>query len=117
VIQIYTMGRWRPNAGKEDAFVEEWGRFAAWASGVAGAGTLRLARDVRDPGVFVSFGVWESVEAVRGWKSLPAFRERLAHVLEHVEQFEPTELAVVAAADAGTITVHAPPHIEPVHAP
>jgi heme-degrading monooxygenase HmoA len=63
--EIYTTGTWKPQAGKEDAFVEAWVEFASWASGMPGAGTLRLAHDVRDAQRFVSFGRWESIAAVR----------------------------------------------------
>jgi heme-degrading monooxygenase HmoA len=105
VTEIYTTGKWKPNAGKEEAFVEAWADFAAWASTMSGAGTLRLTRDVRDAEVFLSFGAWESIDAVRTWKEAPEFRERLAHVLQHVDEFEPTELALVATADAGAALV------------
>ncbi len=97
--EIYATGSWKPNAGKEDAFVEAWAEFAGWASRMSGAATLRLTRDVRDPQRFVSFGAWESVEAVRAWKNAPDFREHLARVLQHVAEFEPAELAVVATAE------------------
>ncbi len=100
--EIYTTGRWKPNSGKEDAFVEAWAGFAAWASDMPGAGTLRLTRDVRDAELFLSFGSWESVDAVRAWKSAPDFRERLARVLQHVDEFEPSEFAMVAKAQAGS---------------
>jgi heme-degrading monooxygenase HmoA len=100
--EIYTTGRWKANAGKEDAFVDAWKRFAAWASGMPGAGDLRLTREERERAVFVSFGAWESIDAVRAWKSAPEFRERLAHVLQHVDEFEPSELSVVAHAYAGS---------------
>jgi heme-degrading monooxygenase HmoA len=115
--EIYTMGRWRPETAKEDAFVEAWAEFAAWASGLSGAGTLRLARDVRDPGAYISFAMWEGVDSVRAWKSGAEFRERLARVVQHVAEFEPTELAVVATAEAGGSSVDpAPVDVEPVHA-
>src|ERR1700737_639854 len=100
--EIYTTGRWKPNAGMEDAFVDAWALFAAWARGVRGLGELRLTRDVRQPEVFVSFAAWKSSDAVRAWKSAPDFRERLADVLQHVDEFEPSELTVVASADAGS---------------
>jgi heme-degrading monooxygenase HmoA len=99
--EVVTTGRWKPNAGREEAFVEAWANFAAWASSRPGAGVLCLARDTRDPGVFVSFGTWQSIEAVRAWKSAPEFRERMARALEHVAEFEPSELAVAATAEAG----------------
>jgi heme-degrading monooxygenase HmoA len=117
-MEIYTTGRWKPNADKVDAFVEAWAEFAGWASGRPGAGTLRLTRDVRDSTVFLSFGAWASVEAVRSWKEEPEFRERLARVLQHVDEFQPTELALVAAADAGVASRNSSHQIdvEPAHA-
>ncbi|TMK93520.1 MAG: antibiotic biosynthesis monooxygenase [Actinobacteria bacterium] len=99
---IYTTGTWKPAPGKEEAFVEAWAEFASWASGMDGVGALRLAQDVRDTERFVSFGTWESIEAVRAWKGAADFRERLARVVQHVTEFEPTELALVASAESGT---------------
>jgi heme-degrading monooxygenase HmoA len=106
---IYTSGTWQLDPGNEEAFVAAWTEFARWASGMPGAGTLRLARDLRASGRFVSFGAWDSLEAVRAWKSAPDFRERMAHLLQHVAEFEPSELAVVASAETGAqITDPAP---------
>lgn len=98
--EVYTTGTWTPAAGKEQAFVEAWSQFAAWASERAGAGRLRLAKDAHN-GRYVSFGNWAGIDAVRAWKSAPEFRDRLARVLQHVDAFEPAELAVVAAFEDG----------------
>jgi heme-degrading monooxygenase HmoA len=68
---------------------------------MTGAGRLQLVRDVRERNRFVSFGSWESIEAVREWKSSPEFRERIAHVLQHVGDFHPSELQLVATAEQG----------------
>jgi heme-degrading monooxygenase HmoA len=115
---LYTQGVWKPTTGKEDVFVETWTLFAGWASGMPGAGTLHLARDVRNVDRFVSFGRWDSPDAVRAWKSHPEFRERIARVLQHVAEFEPTELSLVAIADMGVGSVEQMPlRIEPIHAP
>jgi heme-degrading monooxygenase HmoA len=100
----YTTGTWTPNPGACDAFVEAWTEFAAWASSMPGAGTLRLVCDVREPSRYVSFGAWSSPEAITEWKTSGEFRERLAHVLQHVADFRPSELALVATADRGTAT-------------
>jgi heme-degrading monooxygenase HmoA len=97
---IYTTGRWKTNPGKEDAFVKAWTGFAGWACEQPGAGTLRLTRDLRDDRVFVSFGAWGSSDAVRAWKTSPDFRERMARVLQHVDEFEPSELAAVVSVSA-----------------
>ena len=99
---VYTSGTWQPNPGGEQAFVEAWEQFAAWASTMPGAGGLRLVRDLTQPDRFQSFGDWRSIDQVRAWKSSPEFRERIARVLQHVSDFKPTELELVATAEAGT---------------
>jgi heme-degrading monooxygenase HmoA len=118
VVEIYTTGKWQPKPGSEDAFVQAWSEFAAWASGVPGAGALRLTRDVRDPKTFLSFGAWDSIDSVRAWKGDPGFRERMGRLQQHVHEFEPSELAVVATAEAGNVSVSPSPTagIEPAHA-
>jgi heme-degrading monooxygenase HmoA len=98
--EVYTTGSWRPNAGEEEAFVAAWREFAEWASAMPGAGTVRLSRDLRDPGRFVSFARWESIGAVRDWKGSPEFKERMSRVQRFVDKFAPTELEVVARLDA-----------------
>ena len=106
---VYTTGTWTPTPGRENEFVEAWERFAAWASEMPGAGTLRLTRDLYEEGRYVSFGDWSSVEEVRGWKSSPEFKERMAQVLQHVTEFQPAELGLVATAGDGAprMNIHA----------
>jgi heme-degrading monooxygenase HmoA len=118
VVEIYTTGRWKPKPGSEDAFIQAWSAFAAWASGMTGAGALRLTRDVRDPERFLSFGAWDGIESVQAWKSGPDFRARMGRLQQHVDEFEPSELAVVAKAEAGNVSVSSSPTagIEPAHA-
>lgn len=99
----YTSGSWKPNPGSEDAFVDAWAEFATWASGISGAGTLRLLKDVHQPNRYVSFGDWESADAATAWKQGPEFQEHLAQVLQHVEDFHSTDFEVVAKATAPAI--------------
>lgn len=106
--EIYTTGTWKPRPGADEAFVEAWAEFAAWASGMPGAGTLRLTRDRHDPERFISFGAWGSDEAVRSWKAAPDFQERMARVLQHVDEFQASELGVVTVAESGTISSTTP---------
>lgn len=68
-----------------------------------GAGTVRLSRDLRDPGRYVSFSARESFEQMRAWKESDEFRPRMSKVQEHVAEFAPTELEVVAAIDHGAV--------------
>ena len=102
VSTTYTSGTWKPNPGSEEAFVAAWEQFAAWASSMPGAGRLHLVQDLREPDRFVSFGAWEKLDQVRGWKSSPEFRERMARVLQHVDEFQPAELRLIASAENGT---------------
>jgi heme-degrading monooxygenase HmoA len=99
---VYTSGTWQPNPGSEEAFVEAWEEFATWASSMPGARSLRLVRDLTSPERFQSIGDWQNIDQVRAWKSSPEFRERIAHVLQHVSDFKPTELELVATAEQGT---------------
>jgi len=98
---IYTTGSWKPFPGREDAFLEAWAEFMTWATSLPGAGAAVLGRDERDPGRFVSFAAWESIDAVRGWKDSPEFKPRMARVQEHVDKFAPTELDVVLQIEPG----------------
>jgi heme-degrading monooxygenase HmoA len=74
----------------------------SWATGLPGAGAAVLARDRRDPERFVSFAGWESIDAVRAWKSSPEFKPRMSRVQEHVDKFAPTELDVVIRVGPGS---------------
>ncbi len=99
--EVFATGSWRPKEGHEEAFLAAWREFARWTSAQAGAGTIRLARDVRTEGRYVSFSAWESFDHVRAWKSADEFRPRMAKVQEHVADFAPTELEVVAVLEPG----------------
>jgi len=101
--EFYTTGSWKPNPGSAEAFIQAWKAFAGWASGQPGAGPLRLVHDLYEPGRFVSFGAWESMDDVRAWKQSPEFRERMAQVLQHIDVFEPTELKLVAEVEDGSV--------------
>jgi heme-degrading monooxygenase HmoA len=82
-----------------------------------GAGTLRLFRDVRNAGRFVSIGEWDDAEAVRAWKSSAEFKERIGRVVQQATEFEPTEFVTLAKVTDGTVEALSPPDLEPIHAP
>jgi heme-degrading monooxygenase HmoA len=103
-MDTYTTGSWKPFPGHEDAFVAAWIEFSSWASTLPGAGRAILARDLRDPERFVSIVEWASIDAVRGWKTSPEFKPRMARVQAHIDKFAPTELEVVAACGDGRHT-------------
>lgn len=101
--EVYTTGTWRPKPGHEDLFVAAWTEFARWASEHEGSGMLRLTRDLADPGRYVSFGPWVTIEHVRAWKGSDQFRERIGRVREHVDEFTPDELETLARVEEGVI--------------
>jgi len=99
--QVYTTGWWKPISGQEESFIEAWKEFTGWASGLPGAGTPVLTRDLSDPERFVSFMDWESIEAIREWKGSSEFKTGMGKVQEHVDQFSPAELEIVAGGAGG----------------
>ena len=106
--ELVTTGTWIVAPAKQAAFVQEWTSFAEWASSQPGAGMLRLGVDAGDPTRYVSFGAWHDVTSARAWKSAPEFRQRIARVLQHVDEFRPTELEIVARAANGSSAVPTP---------
>jgi len=96
--EFITSGTWKPKPGQEAAFIAAWEEFAGWASGMDGAGRLRLMRDLANPSQFLSTGIWDSIEQVHEWKASPEFSERMGRVQQHVAEFTPAELQVIATA-------------------
>ena len=115
--EIFTYGRFEVAPENEDAFVAAWSEFAAWASAQPGAPTIRLSRDVRNTGRFISVGQWEDAEAIQAWKSSDLFREKLGSVVRLAAEFEPTELAVLRRVSGGEVETLSPPDLAPIHAP
>ena len=100
---FYSTGSWLPFPGQEEPFLETWQQFFGWAVMQPGAaGEAVLVRDLRDPGRFVSFLPWESLEAIKAWKAHPEFKERMSRVQHHIDRFAPTETEVVARVTAGS---------------
>ena len=97
--ETYTNGVWIVKAGEEDAFVSAWTEFASWGHTWPGAGTLRLVRDSYTPSRYMSFGAWESFDAQQAWKDSADFKERMARVRQHVEDFTPSVFELVTALD------------------
>lgn len=52
-------------------------------------------RDVDDSSRFISFGPWETLEAIRRWRTLEGFQSHVAALSEVVEDFEPRTLELV----------------------
>jgi len=73
--QLYTLGVWTVKAGQESTFVAEWDAFAKWtAKSHPAAGDAYLLKDAEHPQQFISFGPWDSPEAVKAWRERPEFK-------------------------------------------
>jgi heme-degrading monooxygenase HmoA len=115
--EIFTYGRFEVAPENEQAFVDAWSHFATWISERPGNRAVRLHRDVRNARRFVSVGQWDDADAVRAFKSEREFKERLATIVRHATEFEPTELVTVVKVTDGTVETLSPPDLEPIHAP
>jgi heme-degrading monooxygenase HmoA len=92
----YTHTSWVVKRGREEEFIERWSEWAEWSHREGLAARAMLLRDADNPERFVSFGPWESVQAVRNWRALAGYQERVARLREVVDHFEPRTLEVVA---------------------
>lgn len=113
MIELYTYSVWVVKAGREEEFVARWREMAEWsAANVAGTGVAQLLQDEGHPGRFISFGPWESRQAVASWRSRLGFQERIGRMRELLETFttatldlravvEPAEVRARAEADGG----------------
>jgi heme-degrading monooxygenase HmoA len=92
----YSLTVWIVKAGQEEEFVARWSDFAAWSAAEGLRARAQLLRDVDEPTRFISFGPWETLDAIRRWRTLSGFQEQLARLSEVVERFEPHTLELVA---------------------
>ena len=95
--QPATLGDWRIKQGNESEFIALWESFAHWTSqNHAGGGAGYLLQDTTDPRRFVSFGFWESVEAIDRWREDSEFQDFLENARELFDDLQPTTLKLVA---------------------
>ena len=94
--QAYSQTEWVVKEGHEEEFVQLWLEFVDWSSAQGLRAKALLLRDIDDPLRFISFGPWEGVDAIRSWRALPGFQERVASLHRVVDQIEPHALEVVA---------------------
>jgi len=93
----YTHTSWVVKEGREDEFVERWREWADWTRRQGLASQAMLLRDVDDPRRFISFGPWESIQAVSNWRAQAGYHERVVKLGEVVDHFEPRTLEDVAS--------------------
>jgi heme-degrading monooxygenase HmoA len=93
---LYTHTTWQVKEGQEDEFVSRWSEWVRWSHDAGLTAPGMLLRDAESPQTFVSLGPWESMTAVRNWRALPGYQERVARLREVVDEFTPRTLEVVA---------------------
>ena len=101
----YSLTTWIVRPESKDEFVRRWTAFAEWSSAEGLAASAKLLRDVDDPKRFISFGPWESLEAIRRWRTLEGFQVHVAALSEVVEDFEPrpTRWSPSTSSDVRTV--------------
>ena len=95
--ETYTMGFWTAKAGKEEALVSAWTEFAEWIKEQPGVRTLRLVRDLKEPAKFISFADWDGIESIHAWKATDEFKQRIAKVKQHTDEFTAAEAELTIA--------------------
>lgn len=92
----YTHGVWQVQPGRADEFLAAWSEFADWTeANAAGAGWVKLLRDLDDPDRFVTVGPWASLEAIEAWRALPGWRERVSAIRGLLADFRPSTLELI----------------------
>jgi heme-degrading monooxygenase HmoA len=99
----YSMGLWIAKPGLEDEFAAAWQQFADWSLGAIEGGLwAKLLRDRTQTNRFVSFGPWDSLEAIEAWRSHPGFAERVGPIRELIESLEAYTLEAVVEVGGNT---------------
>src|SRR4051812_47988193 len=95
-MQPFTHTTWHIKPGMEEEFMRRWDDWVDWSHREGFHARATLLRDVESPTTFVSFGPWESLAAVKSWRGLPGYHERVARLREVVESFEPRTVEQVS---------------------
>jgi len=97
--RLYTAGIWTVQPGREDDFVDAWEELARWTlDNISGSKWARLLQNRDDETRFVSFGPWESVDAIEQWRASPGFQERVERIQSMLEAFQPGTFELRAEA-------------------
>ena len=85
---VWTHGRWTVKPGREEDFLAALGALAADVRAEMDAPTPTLLRDRDQPNRFLTFGRWESMEAIERFREVafPRIAE-MQDLLEGVEIF------------------------------
>jgi len=96
--RFYTSGRWSVKPGHEEAFARAFAESGVKDVDPPIRGLLqrpRLLRDLRQPGSYLSYAVWESREAIEEFRSRPDFPAMIARMKEHLDDMQISTLELV----------------------
>ena len=106
--QIWTHGTYRVKPGHTDAFTHGWRELARHAVEEFGVAPPTILRDHEDPSLYVTFGVWDSVETLERFRSSRLVAERAAALDDLLDSAEVRVLDEVRGnSRAGTEVVRA----------
>jgi heme-degrading monooxygenase HmoA len=93
----FTSGDWHVKRGNEDQFISRWTDFVRWSKESSeGAREFFLIQQLDDPGHFLSFGRWESQDAVGAWRQNQEFPARLGRCRELCDEFDAHDFNLVS---------------------
>lgn len=74
--RVWTQGTYKVKPGCADEFVRGWRELARYAVEEFGVPPPTILCDRDDPNVFMTFGVWDSLETLQGFRSSQLVGER-----------------------------------------
>ncbi len=73
---IWTQGIYKVKPGCADDFVRGWRELARHAVEVFGVAPPTILHDRDDPSLYLTFGVWDSLDSLQRFRSSPLVAER-----------------------------------------
>jgi quinol monooxygenase YgiN len=85
---VWTLGIYTVKPGRGDEFVRGWRELAQHAVEEFGVAPPTILCDRDDPNLFVTFGVWDSLDTLQRFRSSPLVAERARALDDLVESAE-----------------------------
>jgi quinol monooxygenase YgiN len=98
---IWTHGTYRVKPGCADDFVRGWQELARQAVDEFGVAPPTILRDREDRSLYITFGVWDSLETLERFRSSPLVAKRASALDDLLDSAETRVLEAVAQAPAG----------------
>jgi quinol monooxygenase YgiN/catechol 2,3-dioxygenase-like lactoylglutathione lyase family enzyme len=104
---IWTQGNYKVKPGCADEFVRGWHELARHAVEEFGVAPPRILYDREDPSVYVTFGIWDSLDTLQRFRSSPLVAERASALDDLLDSAEARVLEQVAHTPSGVDAVEA----------